>query len=289
LEAEDVRSIVMGVVSSQVQKLVDLHTESSRPDEWDLDGLYNGVASMFGPELQHAPEELEGENRETLRERIMEWAEELYQAKEQTYSPGLMQFAARGTLLRIMDGLWMEHLTAMDDMIAGIGLRAYGQRDPLTEYKQEAYRSFQGLLENIQLNLANAIFRIQFYAEPASPAAQAGAPVRPPDGQAVELPAGDGQPAVTAANGSSLPTGDGAERVLNPALARRAAQLVQPPAPMRNMHTNIQEEALAPGPGARRPSVADGRPMSRHERKRQEAEERKQRHRDLKRQRNRGT
>src|SRR5205823_1220157 len=104
---------------------------------------------------------------ESLVEVILGWAEELYAAKEQTNSPALMHLATRGTMLRILDQLWMEHLTAMDDMIAGIGLRAYGQRDPLTEYKQEAYRSFQTLLQNIQLNVASAIFRIQFYAAPA--------------------------------------------------------------------------------------------------------------------------
>src|SRR5690242_12686339 len=99
LEAQDVRPIVMGIVRDQVTKLVEQHTESPRPDEWDLEGLYNAVASMFGPELQYGPDELEGMGRDALTETITGWAGELFAAKEQTYSPALMQFAARGTML----------------------------------------------------------------------------------------------------------------------------------------------------------------------------------------------
>jgi preprotein translocase subunit SecA len=293
LEAPEVREIVLGIVRDQVRKLVEQYTESPRPEEWDLDGLYNAVASMLGPDLQHGPEELEGQNRETLQEAIVGWADELYQAKEQAYSPALMQFGARGTMLRIIDGLWMEHLTAMDDMIAGIGLRAYGQRDPLTEYKQEAYRSFQTLLQNIELNVASAIFRIQFYAEPAPQATPAPQPAGPNGQAAPAQVAPNGVEAVPAAPAGPAPAetaaGDGRPKQLDPALERRAAALVQPPAPMRHMHTNVQEEPSVPAGGARRPEVVDGRPMTRHERNRLEAEAKRQKNRQLRRERRRGT
>ena len=144
-------------------------------------------------ELEHEPEELERLGKEDLTETVFSWAEELYTEKESQYSPELMQLAARGTLLRIIDGLWVEHLTAIDDMIAGIGLRAFGQRDPLTEYKGEAYRMFQNLLQEIQSNLANAIFRIQFVAQPymtPPPAAGAG----PATGASAGGPGGPGGP-----------------------------------------------------------------------------------------------
>ncbi|MDQ3702292.1 MAG: preprotein translocase subunit SecA, partial [Chloroflexota bacterium] len=140
MEAEDVKPIVLDIVRGQVERLVTQHTDAPRQEEWDLDGLYTAVTSMFGMELEHGPEELEGRDQDGLRELVYGWAMELYEAKEQEYSAPLMQYAARGTLLRIMDSLWVEHLTAIDDMIAGIGLRAIGQRDPLTEYKGEAYR-----------------------------------------------------------------------------------------------------------------------------------------------------
>jgi preprotein translocase subunit SecA len=253
MEAEDIRPIVMEIVRGQVERLVEQHTDSPRPDEWDLDGLYAAVTSMFGTELEHGPEELEGLSREDVTETVYGWAEELYQQKEQQYTPELMAYAARGTLLRIIDGLWVEHLTAIDDMIAGIGLRAYGQRDPLTEYKGEAYRMFQTLLDAVRSNLANAIFRIQFIAQPYAQ------PAPGPEGAQAPPPA---------------PT------------AVRAAPAA-PSAPPRRLQTNREQEE-APGaagsrPGGGRPLVQDGRDgrraVSRAERRQLEREARRQKNR----------
>jgi len=162
LEAENVKPIVMGIVHDQIKNLVELHTDSPRPDEWDVDSLYAAVEGMLGPDFGHEPEELDGIGREELIDKVSDWTEAVYAAKEEKYSPELMQHAARGTLLRTIDGLWMNHLTTIDDINAGIGLRAYGQRDPLTEYKTEAFRLFQALLVDIQANVTNLIFRVEF-------------------------------------------------------------------------------------------------------------------------------
>ncbi len=169
LEAEDVKPIVLGFVRDQIARVVEQHTDSPRPDEWDVDSLFAAAENMFGPELKHDPEELDGLGREVLNETICSWAEELYEAKEQRYSPEAMQFAARNTLLRTIDGLWMNHLTTIDDMNAGIGLRAYGQRDPLTEFKTEAFRLFQALMADIQANVSGLIFRVEFVQQTPDP------------------------------------------------------------------------------------------------------------------------
>ncbi|MBI3970029.1 MAG: preprotein translocase subunit SecA [Chloroflexi bacterium] len=287
LEAHDVKPIVLGIVREQVNKLVEQHTESPRPDEWDLEGLYNAVASILGPELEQGPEALEGENRETLPETIAGWAEALYEAKEQQYTPQLMQYAARGTMLRIIDALWVEHLTAIDDLIAGIGLRAFGQRDPLTEYKAEAYRMFHQLLDSIQANITAAIFRIQFYATPM-PAAVAAAPAT--NGSPEVSAGGPTAPLEVAglAGGRASPgsqDGPSPDGTLNPALARRAAELTQPLPSMRNLVTNRPPEGAA---APRRVAVEDGRPLTRAERNRREAEAKRLRKKELKRARQRG-
>ena len=169
LEAEDVKPIVLGFVRDQIARVVEQHTDSPRPDEWDVDSLFAAAENMFGPELKHDPEELDGLGREVLNETIYSWAEELYEAKEERYSPEAMQFAARNTLLRTIDGLWMNHLTTIDDMNAGIGLRAYGQRDPLTEFKTEAFRLFQALMADIQANVSGLIFRVEFVQQTPDP------------------------------------------------------------------------------------------------------------------------
>jgi preprotein translocase subunit SecA len=166
LEAEDVKPILMKVVSDHIKLLVEQHTDAPRPDEWDVDGLFAAIEAMLGSELGHEPEELDGLGRETLIETVNEWAEEAFAAKEEKYSPELMQLAARGTLLRTIDGLWMNHLTTIDDISAGIGLRAYGQRDPLTEYKTEAFRLFEALRMAIKADVSTLIFRVELVQQP---------------------------------------------------------------------------------------------------------------------------
>jgi preprotein translocase subunit SecA len=304
LESEDVKPIVLGIVKDYVTKLVEQHTDAPRPDEWDRDGLYTAIESMFGAEMTpEEADELDGLGREALIEEFCARAEEAYAAKEEQYSPQLMQFAARGTVLRIIDSLWMNHLTTIDDINAGIGLRAYGQRDPLTEYKGEAYRLFQALLADIQANVSNAIFRIQFVADPsqfvqvseappgagdgaAGPNGAAGPDGHSPAGMAGVAPADgadgpgavDTEPApVPVAAASSAPARSVAS---NPAVARRVAELTQPPAPMRHMVTNAPREVEPPS--ARRPAVQDGRAMTRAERNKQEDQAKKERQRALK-------
>jgi hypothetical protein len=226
-----------------------------------------------------------------------------------------MHFAVRYRLLQIIDMLWMEHLTAMDDMKAGIGLRAFGQRDPLTEYKSEAYRMFQSLLENIQGNLVSSVFRIQFVAQPveAMPAGGPGPEMPAPANGAIALgsPPQDGGPAGAAATngpldgqpaeGAPIEMGAGARvaapaaggpdgpapvpPAVSPALARRIAEFSQAPAVIRNATTN---EEPRPRPQGRRPARPDGRAPTRSERNRQEAEAKKARQREMKRSREKG-
>ncbi|HEX2034076.1 MAG TPA: preprotein translocase subunit SecA [Chloroflexota bacterium] len=257
LEAEDLKPIVLDVVRGQLERLVAEHTDSPRHEDWDLEGLYAAVTSMFGAELSQGPEAMQGLGREELLELLYGWAEELYEAKEQAYSPELMRYAARVQLLRIIDGLWVEHLTAIDDMIAGIGLRAYGQRDPLTEYKGEAYRMFQNLLAAIQANLANAIFRVEFVVQPLAQAAPAGAQAPAAGG---ETSGGDGAPSPAAAGAVE---------------AQRAAALAASSARRLTTNRPPEGESLAGAGTRQRPVVEDGRVLNRAERRRRERDARR--------------
>jgi preprotein translocase subunit SecA len=289
LEADSLKPIVLVIAREQIKKLVQRHTESPRPEEWDVDGLYLAVESIFGPELKHEVDELDGLGREALEETISSWAEELFEAKEQLYTPQLMLFAARGTMLRVIDSLWMNHLTTIDDINAGIGLRAYGQRDPLTEYKTEAFRLFQSLLEEIQNNICAAVFRVQFIQQPVvfeQPAVELG-------NEAYANGRMDGVPEIA---GSQTGESDrsasggmaGPATAKNPVLARRVAELTQPPAPMRHMVTNQPVETeIAATP--RRPVIQDGRPLTRAERNRQEQLARRERRREMRRSRHQDT
>ena len=284
------RDLVLLMARDLGNRLVLQHTESARPEEWNLDAIFDAYAALLGPDLAEAvpeavpdagdPEALSGENRETMPGILGGWAEAVYDLRARRYSPGLFAYAVRGTMLRVIDGLWQEHLTAIDDIIAGIGLRAYGQRDPLTEYKGEAYRLFQALVRDIQANVVGACFRMQFtlapFPEDGSPVDHAGDPAGMANGTAPASPGDhDSAPPVRRPAGAS------------PAVARRLAELAAPPRSMARMVTNQPVDAPLPARASAPPGAVeagpDGRPLTRAERNRLDAVARRARNRERRR------
>ena len=94
---------------------------------------------------------------------------ELYNEKEKRYGVEVMRNIERAVYLRTIDSLWVEHLTTMDELREGIGLRGYGQRDPLVEYKSEAYRLFEDLMASIDSSIVRTIFRVEVRVQPTAP------------------------------------------------------------------------------------------------------------------------
>jgi preprotein translocase subunit SecA len=124
------------------------------------------------PMADLAPEEFEGIGQARAAEALKLYAGEAYALKEQELGPEVMRQAERVVVLRIIDSLWVRHLTALDDLRNGIGLRAYGQRDPLVEYKVEAARMFDELLRAIQHDVAHTIFHVKLTTEHPRPRPQ---------------------------------------------------------------------------------------------------------------------
>src|SRR5262249_35028753 len=109
---------------------------------------------------------LHGLSRDELLDVVVGFAETAYEEKEQQLTPEIMRQIERLLMLQVIDRLWVDHLTAIDDLRQGIGLRAYGQRDPLVEYKSEAYNMFQGLLAAIRHDVSHAIYHVTLQREP---------------------------------------------------------------------------------------------------------------------------
>lgn len=110
-------------------------------------------------------DEVRGMTRDEVTEMLGQHAQAVYAAREQELGEESMRILERLVMLRTIDTLWVEHLTAMEDMRQGIGLRAYGQSDPLVAYKREAYEMFQLLSSNIRHNVARTIFRVNLVRE----------------------------------------------------------------------------------------------------------------------------
>jgi preprotein translocase subunit SecA len=110
-------------------------------------------------------EDLEDMGRQEMQNFLVEKAHAIYEAREAELGPATMREIERAVMLRIVDEKWMDHLDAMDQLREGIGLRAYGQKDPLIEYKFEGYEMFQNMVDAIQDDVVRYIFRVRL-AEP---------------------------------------------------------------------------------------------------------------------------
>src|SRR5438067_2644646 len=162
LEGADARGNILGYVRELVVRGVDQHCQSRHSENWDLEGLVKYLSTYLpiapGSEL---PDEALRNGTEGLVEHLTAAATEAYDRKVEEIGADLMPVVERDVMLRTIDWQWMEYLTQMEHFREGIALRAYGQRDPLVEYKNEAFEMFTELRERIEANIVSAIYRVQ--------------------------------------------------------------------------------------------------------------------------------
>jgi len=172
LEGADTRSNIVTYVGDVIQKGVDAHCESRHSENWDIDGLVRYLSAYLPIEPgSQIPDEVLLKGREALVEHLTAAAAEAYDRKVEEVGADLMPLVERDLMLRTIDWQWMEYLTQMEHFREGIGLRAYGQRDPLVEYKNEAFEMFNELRERIQGSIVAGIYRVQVQrnAQPPPP------------------------------------------------------------------------------------------------------------------------
>jgi preprotein translocase subunit SecA len=174
LEGADARENILGYVREIVQKGVDQYCQSRHFENWDLDGLVKYLSGYLpiAPGSQ-IPEEALQKGPEGLVEHLYEAASDAYDRKAEEVGAELMPLFERSVMLQMIDLQWMEYLTQMEHFREGIGLRAYGQRDPLVEYKNEAFEMFNELRERIQGSIVTTIFRATLTPAAPAPAAPA--------------------------------------------------------------------------------------------------------------------
>ncbi|GAB6159310.1 preprotein translocase subunit SecA [Desulfotomaculum varum] len=165
--AENIQETIAKVVARSVDAYCP---EGVHQEEWDLAGLLDYAGQLYLPNHNLQVAHLEGLGRDALREELLARARELYKAREAELGAETMREIERVVLLRLVDEKWMDHLDAMDQLREGIGLRAYGQKDPLIEYKFEAYEMFNNMIANIQDDVVRYIYRVNLV--PAQPLEQ---------------------------------------------------------------------------------------------------------------------
>ena len=172
LEGADARENILDYVREIITKGVEQHCQARHAEMWDLDGLVKYLSTYLpiAPGSQ-IPDEALTKGTEGLVEHLYASATEAYDRKVDEVGSDLMPMVERDVMLRTIDWQWMEYLTQMEQFREGIGLRAYGQRDPLVEYKNEAFEMFNELRERIEMSIVSAIYRVNVQRnEPPPPA-----------------------------------------------------------------------------------------------------------------------
>ena len=165
LSQDSLKPILLRMVEDELGRLATLYTAGD-PDEWDLAGLHAAARAILPLPPTFTTARWEGLQPQEIEEQLLDLADRLYAGKEQALGAETMRQLERLVMLRVVDTLWIRHLTALDDLREGIGLRAYGQQDPLVTYKREAYEMFQQLTANIEHDVVHAIYHVEIVREP---------------------------------------------------------------------------------------------------------------------------
>ncbi|KPL19166.1 MAG: hypothetical protein AMJ92_04675 [candidate division Zixibacteria bacterium SM23_81] len=197
LEGDNLKPEIMEMLEKTIETKVLAHTDESLvAEKWDLEGLLDELRRTFFVDLTLSPEVISGLNQEKLQQIVLKAVKAAYQRKEEDLGEEMMRQLERFAALRIIDERWKEHLYEMDLIKEGIGLRAYGQKDPLLEYKREGFETFREMLDRIDEETVELIFRAQVTTRPPEvpTAAQTQRAYRPPVPEMAHAPRGDSRP-----------------------------------------------------------------------------------------------
>ena len=162
LRNESLRETINEMIDKLVTESVDAYAdEKLYPEEWDYEGLYKHLSQYFLTEEIMSSQDMEEYSRQDLLERLLEIAHEEYQDRVEMLGEAMFSQLEKAIMLRVVGNKWMEHLDNMDMLREGIGLRAYGQKNPLVEYKFEAFDMFQNMIAAIQDETIMALYKIR--------------------------------------------------------------------------------------------------------------------------------
>ncbi len=160
LSGADLKANVQDMIHREIEALVATYIGERRREEWNLDSLEADLLTIMPLSAELKKEQLGNLEPEEIREALVSHADAFYQQREEEVGAEMMRVLERAVMLRVIDGHWLEHLTVMQNLREGIGLQAYGQRDPLVMYKKEAHEMFDDLMARIQHDIVHTIFHV---------------------------------------------------------------------------------------------------------------------------------
>ena len=195
LEGVDQRELILedyvgGILSGILDEFA---AENQHPDQWNLKGMDDRLMGNFGFTMAAAEMNAQELSRHELGDTIFEKLKEGYELKEKILGPDTMRYHERMVMLSVIDGLWKDHLLAMDHLKEGIGLRGYAQQDPLVAYKKESFDMFEAMMMKFQEDTVRFLFRMQIIGPDGqpinvTPQPRRAVPPAPPVASAVQSP-----------------------------------------------------------------------------------------------------
>jgi preprotein translocase subunit SecA len=166
LAGENIREDVHDMIKEVVASFVDTYCPAEQyPEEWDYDGLVEALQGQFAfdirQEQENSVDHLKELGRDALLDELQTKVAQAYERKEQELGSDLMRYLEKLMLLQVIDHHWKDHLLGMDHLRDGIGLRGYGQKDPLIEYKREGFDMFSSMMDRIKSDALDRLFRVQ--------------------------------------------------------------------------------------------------------------------------------
>ncbi len=171
LEGREGRDWVLRGAHEIVESLVDSYCpEDKHPDQWEHEPFERELKELFGLALAQADVSWEKVNRPQLREAVTAAVEQRFEERERTIGAEQFRQLERYLILSVLDAQWKDHLLALDHLKEGIGMRAYGQRDPLVEYKRESFDLFQEMMERVEDQVVQYLYRVELVQAPTQQA-----------------------------------------------------------------------------------------------------------------------
>ncbi|MGZ8375288.1 MAG: preprotein translocase subunit SecA [Nitrospira sp.] len=166
LSGENLTNDLHDMMGSSVESSLNVYCPAEQyPEEWDVKGLTEVMHGQFGLDITHGKQDggdsLRDVGRDALLEDLRTQVRDAYTKKEQELGPELMRFLEKTFMLQVIDHHWKDHLLGMDHLRDGIGLRGYGQKDPLIEYKREGFDLFAGMMDRVKSDTLDRLFHVQ--------------------------------------------------------------------------------------------------------------------------------
>jgi preprotein translocase subunit SecA len=223
---EDYVSAILG------EQLDQFCPPKAHADDWNIKGLKDAIFTRFGVDFLAEGVKGEALNRQELGDAIFEKLKERYDAKEKAIGPEAMRHHERMIMLSVIDQQWKDHLLSMDHLKEGIGLRGYGQHDPLVEYKKESFDMFEAMMQRFQEDTVRYLYLMQILE-------------RPPDGEAGGPPPGGPSGPGPDSGGPAQHGGDGNGRKPARMVSTSADELEE--AFMRRKRRELEQARMAGG------------------------------------------